>query len=162
MMDSPAVHTGTASEQFLHSNRTLILVYTVQEQQKGSKNLSCTVWTYPKGRISWFSGGGGYGILKKIFLSSKSKLPLHKFIKEFQKNTLAPYKFHSPEAPPLRELTGASLKDHLKPRKARTVHLITYRQAGLTKIPHAQNLQRQLLKDFIIVKVVKFCNVIVT
>ena len=44
MMDRAPVHTGSASEQFLHRNRTLILVQTVPEQLlKRSKNLSGTV-----------------------------------------------------------------------------------------------------------------------
>ena len=39
-----SVHTGNASEQFLHHNRTLIPVHTVPEQLlKWSKNLSGTV-----------------------------------------------------------------------------------------------------------------------
>ena len=39
-----SVHTGNASEQFLHHNRTLIPVPTVSEQLlKQSKNLSATV-----------------------------------------------------------------------------------------------------------------------
>ena len=42
--DRASVHTGKASEQFLHRNRTLILVHTVPEQLlKRSKNLSGTV-----------------------------------------------------------------------------------------------------------------------
>ena len=32
MTDRASVHTGNASEQFLHRNRTLILVHTVPEQ----------------------------------------------------------------------------------------------------------------------------------
>ena len=40
-------------------------------------------------------GGGGYGIFEKLFSLSKITLPLHRFIKEFQKKTPAPYKFHS-------------------------------------------------------------------
>ena len=44
MTDRAPVHTGNASEQFLHSNRTLIRVHTVPEQLlKRSKNLSGTV-----------------------------------------------------------------------------------------------------------------------
>ena len=44
MTDRASVHTGNASEQFLHPNRTLILVHTVPEQHlKRSKNLSGTV-----------------------------------------------------------------------------------------------------------------------
>ena len=39
--DGASVHTGNASEQFLHHNRTLIPVHTVPEQLlKRSKNLS--------------------------------------------------------------------------------------------------------------------------
>ena len=42
--DRASVHTGNASEQFLHHNRTLIPVHTVPEQLlKRSKNLSGTV-----------------------------------------------------------------------------------------------------------------------
>ena len=42
--DGASVHTGNASEQFLHHNRTLILVHTVPEQLlKWSKNLSSIV-----------------------------------------------------------------------------------------------------------------------
>ena len=42
--DRASVHTGNASEQFMHRNRTLILVHTVPEQLlKRSKNLSGTV-----------------------------------------------------------------------------------------------------------------------
>ena len=42
--DRASVHTGNASEQFLHHNRTLIPVHTVPEQLlKRSKNLSATV-----------------------------------------------------------------------------------------------------------------------
>ena len=42
--DRACVHTGNASEQFLHHNRTLIPVHTVPEQLlKRSKNLSGTV-----------------------------------------------------------------------------------------------------------------------
>ena len=42
--DRASVHTGNASEQFLHHNRTLIPVHTVPEQLlKQSKNLSGTV-----------------------------------------------------------------------------------------------------------------------
>ena len=42
--DMAFVHTGNASEQFLHHNRTLIPVHTVPEQLlKQSKNLSGTV-----------------------------------------------------------------------------------------------------------------------
>ena len=44
MTDRASVHTGNASEQFLHHNRTLIPVHTVPEQLlKRSKNLSGTV-----------------------------------------------------------------------------------------------------------------------
>ena len=44
--DRASVHIGNASEQFLHRNRTLILVHTVPEQLlKRSKNLSGTVRT---------------------------------------------------------------------------------------------------------------------
>ena len=44
MTDRAPVHTGNASEQFLHRNRTLILVHTVPEQLlKRSNNLSGTV-----------------------------------------------------------------------------------------------------------------------
>ena len=44
IMDRASVHTGNASEQFLHHNRTLIPVHTVPEQLlKRSKNLSGTV-----------------------------------------------------------------------------------------------------------------------
>ena len=44
MTDRAPVHTGNASEQFLHRNRTLILVHAVTEQLlKRSKNLSGTV-----------------------------------------------------------------------------------------------------------------------
>ena len=44
MTDRASVHTGNASEQFRHRNRTLILVYTVPEQLlKRSRNLSGTV-----------------------------------------------------------------------------------------------------------------------
>ena len=44
MTDRASVHTGNASEQFLHHNRTLILVHTVPEQLlQWSKNLSGTV-----------------------------------------------------------------------------------------------------------------------
>ena len=44
--DRASVHAGNASEQFLHRNRTLILVHTVPEQLlQWSKNLSGTVWT---------------------------------------------------------------------------------------------------------------------
>ena len=44
MRDRASVHTGNASEQFLHHNRTLIPVHTVPEQLlKRSKNLSGTV-----------------------------------------------------------------------------------------------------------------------
>ena len=44
MTDRAPVHAGNASEQFLHRNRTLILVHTVPEQLlKRSKNLSSTV-----------------------------------------------------------------------------------------------------------------------
>ena len=43
-IDRASVHTGNASEQFLHHNRTLIPVHTVPEQLlKRSKNLSGTV-----------------------------------------------------------------------------------------------------------------------
>ena len=46
MTDRASVHTGNASEQFLHRNITLILVHTVPEQLlKRSKNLSGTVRT---------------------------------------------------------------------------------------------------------------------
>ena len=42
--DRASVHTGNASEQFLHRNRILILVHTVPEQLlKRSKSLSGTV-----------------------------------------------------------------------------------------------------------------------
>ena len=42
--DRASVHTGNASEQFLHHNRTLIPVHTVPEQLlKRNKNLSGTV-----------------------------------------------------------------------------------------------------------------------
>ena len=42
--DRACVHTGNASEQFLHHNRTLIPVHTVPEQLlKRNKNLSGTV-----------------------------------------------------------------------------------------------------------------------
>ena len=42
--DRASVHTGNDSEQFLHRNRTLILVHTVPEQLlQRSKNLSGTV-----------------------------------------------------------------------------------------------------------------------
>ena len=42
--DRASVHTGNASEQFLHRDRILILVHTVPEQLlKRSKNLSDTV-----------------------------------------------------------------------------------------------------------------------
>ena len=48
MSDRASVHTGNASEQFLHHNITLILVHSVLAQLlKRSKNLSGTVWTYP-------------------------------------------------------------------------------------------------------------------
>ena len=41
MTDKDPVHTGNASEQFLHRHRTLILVHTVPEQLlKRRKNLS--------------------------------------------------------------------------------------------------------------------------
>ena len=44
MTDRAPVHTGNASEQFLHRNRTLVLVHTVPEQLlKRNKNLSGTV-----------------------------------------------------------------------------------------------------------------------
>ena len=44
MTDRACVHTRNASEQFLHHNRTLILVHTVSGQLlKRSKNLSGTV-----------------------------------------------------------------------------------------------------------------------
>ena len=44
MPDRAPIHIGDASEQFLRSNRTLILVHTVPEQLlKRSKNLSGTV-----------------------------------------------------------------------------------------------------------------------
>ena len=44
MTDRAPVHTGNASEQFLHRNRTLILVHTVPEQLlKRRKTLSGTV-----------------------------------------------------------------------------------------------------------------------
>ena len=45
MTDRAPVHTGNASEQFLHRNRTLILVHTVPEEifSERSKNLSGTV-----------------------------------------------------------------------------------------------------------------------
>ena len=44
MTDRAPVHTGNASEQFLHRNRTLILIHTVSEQLlQRSKNLSGTV-----------------------------------------------------------------------------------------------------------------------
>ena len=46
IMDRASVHTGNASEQFLHHNRTLILVHTVPEQLlQQNKNLSGTVLT---------------------------------------------------------------------------------------------------------------------
>ena len=46
MTDRASVHTGNASEQFLHHNRILIPVHTVPEQLlKRNKNLSGTVWT---------------------------------------------------------------------------------------------------------------------
>ena len=42
--DRASVHTGNASEQFLHQSRTLIPVHTVPEQLlQRSKNLSGTV-----------------------------------------------------------------------------------------------------------------------
>ena len=42
--DRASVHTGNASEQFLHHNKTLIPVHTVPEQLlKRSRNLSGTV-----------------------------------------------------------------------------------------------------------------------
>ena len=44
MTDRAPVHTGNASEQFLHRNKTLIPVQTVPEQLlKWSKDLSGTV-----------------------------------------------------------------------------------------------------------------------
>ena len=44
MADRASVHTGNASEQFLHHNRTLILVHTLPEKLlKRSKSLSGTV-----------------------------------------------------------------------------------------------------------------------
>ena len=44
IMDRASVHTGNASEQFLHHSRTLIPVHTVLEQLlKQSKNLSSTL-----------------------------------------------------------------------------------------------------------------------
>ena len=44
--DRASVHTGNASEQFMHCNRILIPVHTVPEQLlKRSKNLSGTVLT---------------------------------------------------------------------------------------------------------------------
>ena len=46
MTDRASVHTGNASEHFLHRNRRLILVHTVREQLlQRSKNLSGTVST---------------------------------------------------------------------------------------------------------------------
>ena len=39
MTDRASVHTGNTSEQFLHRNRTLILVHTVAEQ----KPIRCSV-----------------------------------------------------------------------------------------------------------------------
>ena len=43
MTDRASVHTGNASEQFLHPKRTLILIHTVPEQHlKRSKDLSDT------------------------------------------------------------------------------------------------------------------------
>ena len=44
MVDNASVHTGNATEQFLHRNRMLVLVHTVPEQLlKRSKSLSSTV-----------------------------------------------------------------------------------------------------------------------
>ena len=60
--DRAYVHTGNASEQFLHHNKTLIPVHTVPEQLlKRSKNLSGTVWTWPKpDGVDWNSDGLDY------------------------------------------------------------------------------------------------------